>query len=99
MRGLFLRGTGGNAAALGLLQQDAGRNATGTFMSVDDNIWGGDLVSGVFEAIVSPWGLDGGGGDQSLISFDLGRVWGVEHTAVEFRPLNRSVRYLIRALP
>ncbi len=33
LRGLFLRGVGGNAAMLGSVQKDAGRNISGTFSS------------------------------------------------------------------
>jgi hypothetical protein len=97
MRGLFLRGTGGNAATLGQMQQDAGRNATGTFISVDDNLIFSEYVTGVFSVSTESVGLDDGGSDNVLISFDLSRAWGTAHIANEFRPLNRSVRFLIRA--
>jgi hypothetical protein len=98
-RGLFLRGFGGNAASLGQIQQDAGRNATVTFHSVDGNIpyWGyPEDVTGVFSATQASRGREDGVNPESLVTLDLSRAWCVEHTATEFRPINRSVRYMTR---
>jgi hypothetical protein len=79
-RGLFLRGVGGNSAAIGV-QQD---------MEIQSH-------SHTSEGI---WNYNGGGGsgarkylmDQGKINVDFAG-------GVETRPVNKAVRYLIRALP
>ena len=102
LRGLFLRGTGGNAAALGTVQEDAGRNITGSFSS--DALFIGALSTGnnptgCFYAMDNQnrhLRADNDPGGQ-IIVMDASRSWGSTHTAGEFRPRNRAVRYLIRA--
>ena len=95
MRGLFLRGQGGNAAALGVIQSDAIRNITGTFVA---GLWHETIsqTSGAFRDAGSAGPGDEGTEDFStrLFVFDASRV---VPTAEENRPVNVAVRYLIRA--
>ena len=106
LRGLFLRGSGGAAAALGTIQEDAGRNITASIETRDDIA----KSVGQFWRATGAFSASGGGGRgrlrctegyvaESKLSFDASRSWGSSHTAGEFRPINRSVRYLIRATP
>lgn len=106
LRGLFLRGTGGAAATLGSIQEDAGRNITASIETRDDIA----KSVGQFWRATGAFSASGGGGQgrlrctegyvaESKLSFDASRSWGSSHTAGEFRPKNRSVRYLIRATP
>jgi len=104
LRGLFLRGTGGAAAALGSTQEDAGRNITASIETRDDIA----KSVGQFWRATGAFSASGGGGRgrlrctegyvaESKLSFDASRSWGSAHTANEFRPRNKSVRYLIKA--
>ena len=101
LRGLFLRGTGGNAAALGTVQEDAGRNITGTAPGESNGNIFNSAYSGAFYVSNSanryPGTNGAGDGDNAQISFNASRSWGAAHTANEFRPRNRAVRYLISA--
>lgn len=95
LRGLFLRGHGGNSAALGVRQGDAIRNITGNFSVHHGMVGGGsDVFRPQFpgNAVANS---GGGFGYYSLI-FDASSV---VPTAEENRPVNQAVRYLIRALP
>ncbi|WP_297901321.1 phage tail protein [uncultured Campylobacter sp.] len=89
--GKFIRGTGGNAASLGIAQDDAIRNITGWFNTNVDN----PGASGVFNV----GGDDGrtqhnGVGDPvKRIHFDAS---GAVPTANENRPYNMSVIILIK---
>ena len=99
LRGLFLRGYGGQSEALGVQQGDAIRNITG-------GIW-----SFGREALYTSEGaftrsnrkqqpryvtyISGSSGPAG-VDFDASLV---VPTAKENRPVNMSVRYLIRALP
>lgn len=105
--GSFLRGVGGNADGIGQVQQDAGRNVSGELKTFDHPAtefidWGEasgalslfssnkyDISNVLNSAQLRPSGF----------SLDASRQWGTAHTASEFRPYNRAVRYLIRALP
>lgn len=109
-RGLFLRGQGGESSPLGVLQQDAGRNVTGSVIhntpdSRNQGIGEGSSTgTGAFSIDHETRYMteDNTGGTSSYIGaihLDASRIWGVVHTAEEFRPINRAVRYLIRALP
>ena len=94
LRGLFLRGDGGNSAGLGEQQGDAIRNVYGTFGQ-----HGSASASGAFyrstgcrEDIRSSFNEWTGNG----VALDLSRV---VPTADENRPVNMAVRYLVRARP
>ena len=95
LRGLFLRGHGGNSAALGVQQGDAIRNIQGSF--------GSYLAWYISPGSPSPfyWSSDmndsaGSTGSSRFRTsyFDASRV---VPTAEENRPVNQAVRYLIRA--
>lgn len=95
-RGVFLRGLGGNSASLGELQGDAIRNITGTFgLEAKENSAYKNL-SGVFFSAgnVSGNASAPGGSVDSLITFDASRVVPI---ANENRPINKAVRYFIKA--
>ena len=97
LRGLFLRGHGGNSAALGVVQRDAIRNLTADFGGA---IYGSGIsANGVFKGHTGGmWAsLTGGGGTRDCyLQFDASRQ---VPTAEENRPVNQAVRYLIRARP
>lgn len=93
-RGIFLRGLGGNSAALGELQSDAIRNITGNFVVIGGSI----AYEGVFSQnrhsySGTEWG-DWGPTPYFLTSFDASRV---VPTDKENRPINKAVRYFIKA--
>ena len=104
LRGLFLRGYGNQqynsggygvvfhtSGALGQIQGDAIRNITGEIKggTVEDY----SSTSGVFELTTLYQGSDGHYSDHGL-KLDASRI---VPTAAENRPINRAVRYLIRA--
>ena len=94
--GLFLRGVGGNSAALGVQQGDAIRNITGEFGAKAVGMWRTE-TSGVFATSGTGGGShDSNGWGTQNFQFDASRV---VPTAEENRPVNQAVRYLIRALP
>lgn len=99
-RGYFLRGVGGSSAALGVEQQDAMQRITGGIRTapqktdeVGENTWGAYYVSAtgrgcnVYRTGDNAW-------SYKDTVFDSARV---VRTAEETRPINRAVRYLIRA--
>ena len=102
LRGLFLRGHGGNSAGLGVHQGHATRNYNGV-----GYIWtgfGADLqASGAF-VWNSSWGISApaaswGGWNCNQYRIDVSpAAYGVP-VADEVRPDNQAVRYLIRAIP
>ena len=98
MRGLFLRGHGGNSAALGVQQGDAIRQLTGITGAVQGSAL--ENYSGAFYVATHAPESIGYGGVYSrhhvTIGFDASRV---VPTANENRPVNQAVRYLIRARP
>lgn len=95
LRGLFLRGQGGNSAALGIQQGDAIRNITGTFGGHAIG-WKGGWGSGPFYSWNSGDRGSGGNGQGTSWGFDASRI---VPTADENRPVNMAVRYLMRARP
>ena len=93
-RGIFLRGLGGNSASLGELQGDAIRNITGNFNATDNNSWNIN-ANGVFYGQTIGAGDRGGeAGEYKKYYFDASRV---VPTAEENRPINKAVRYFIKA--
>jgi hypothetical protein len=105
LRGCFLRGTGGEkSAALGVKQQDAGRNLAGGVFSgvgVTTMVSGnGVAIQGTGPFSVEYKGYKGGSvfATNNLYNFyfDASRVYGAEHTASEFRPINMSILYCIK---
>ena len=103
-RGMFLRGLGGNSANLGILQGDAIRNITGKIsLSWTGNgaqLFADSTIStGAFQLTdyhnVNPVS-DYGGNERHPGSFyfNASRVVPV---AVENRPINKAVRYFIKA--
>ena len=95
--GRFMRGIGGNAAALGVLQEDAIRNMKGS-LTGECFMWESIAdADGVFknEGMTGRKGAQGQNGKYSpKVSFDASRV---VPTANENRPLNSSVVFIIKA--
>ena len=83
LRGLFLRGLGGNSAALGVQQGDAVKAHTHNTVAGSWTAWLGEGHSSH-----SHYTFAMGGGGQTTAS-----------GGVENRPINMAVRYLVRARP
>ena len=97
LRGCFLRGTGGAAAALGVKQQDAGRNVTGAIDWQMNSLYGSEQGA-LYNDRASPDGVkahaDPNGSHRLM--FDAQRCWGATHTANEFRPVNVAILYCVK---
>ena len=98
-RGMFLRGLGGNSATLGELQGDAIRNITGYFglEALVSGISGYHPVGGAFSVTSGTnnhIGSDMIHSGASQINFNASFV---VPTAEENRPVNKAVRYFIKA--
>ena len=99
-RGVFLRGLGGNSASLGELQGDAIRNITGTMGgSASDKAGLWDYGTGVFYQFnLGKNSVEYSRQYYNYVSqgmgFDASRVVPV---ANENRPVNKAVRYFIKA--
>ena len=93
-RGVFLRGLGGNSATLGVLQGDAIRNIKGSFVVIGNAL----NYSGAFNQTKYWWtGSEWGNYSPTIYyqtEFDASRVVPV---ANENRPINKAVRYFIKA--
>jgi hypothetical protein len=96
--GMFLRGRGGNAGALGQTQIDTIRPITGAAGQIV--LVGMTIGEGAFTTSPMPWSnvVYGGQSSTARFSFDSSRL-GVHYSGTETRPVNMAVRYLIRARP
>ncbi|WP_148800571.1 tail fiber protein [Campylobacter concisus] len=91
--GKFMRGIGGNAAALGTAQGDAIRNITGSIVT-RSNTDGNIQAQGAFGGEVnSSWWAQMTRGSGTNINFDASRI---VPTANENRPYNMAVVVLIK---
>ena len=94
LRGLFIRGVGGNSAALGIIQGDAIRNITGSF----DCTANGPKTTGCFKGgadKIPDWHANQNGPDCTARIFDASLV---VPTANENRPVNIALNYIIKFL-
>jgi hypothetical protein len=91
-RGMFLRGTGGNAAPLGQQQGDAIRNITGRFAKTKP---ARDFLGAFYDAndISNGDSNSGTSSDTRAVYFDASRVVPVSN---ENRPVNYAVNYYIK---
>ena len=93
--GKFMRGIGGNAAALGVAQDDAIRNITGTLPPYDAGTLPANIERGAFKTVA------GGGaiptGTQGVRAYQIFDASLVVPTANENRPLNMAVVVIIKA--
>ena len=94
LRGCFLRGDGGNAAAIGTRQNSGAPNITGTF-SVHEKASGAFYISGESE-----WhGNRNNNGNKHDVTFDASRVSSVYQNGLnEVRPVNYAAKFIIKAL-
>ncbi len=98
LRGLFLRGHGGESAALGIKQNDAMRNLTGSF-AVYSYAQYADFPGVIKGTHLGGWFHHGYGSTyEQGYRYDLDFSRQI-NTANENRPQNMAVRYLIRARP
>ena len=98
LRGLFLRGLGGESAALGVSQNDTMRPITGRIIAangtphspISNGAFSSVLQSGTWRALT-----EAGNG----ISVDMNSaLLGPNYSGTETRPVNTAVRYLIKAM-
>ena len=103
-RGLFLRGYGNQtssdsygtvlhqSASLGILQTDSIRNISGRINL--DNYGGNNFLTGAFYTKYEGIGGAGSSGSAYIAYFDASKI---VPTSNENRPVNKAVRYLIKA--
>ena len=102
-QGYFLRGVGGNSASLGERQGDAIKHPTTEsvlhFWKSFENCWATGVFSieGPSEYDVTIKESNSAHSFPRKLQFDINRAWETGYTASETRPVNRAVRYLIRA--
>lgn len=110
-RGYFLRGGGGNSASLGVQQGDAIRNIQGSFHArkyyssgnpiIYTGSEGGNVNDNLFTRGINNDSLRntnlGGGTGAATTHTIIFNASNVVPTANENRPVNKAVRYLIRA--
>lgn len=100
LRGRFVRGLGGESAALGVYQADAMQNITGNISAGSGNTQqfvDGATATGAFRVIAGTKNYTeeaGAGSNPSGVTFDASRV---VRTATENRPKNISFLYIVKA--
>ena len=104
LRGLFLRGHGGNSAGLGTRQDESVYIAPGSAqISIASQIYvvkagypgtAGNHDRPVGVDVLAPRNADGGSG-----TFQIKGPMSITSSANETRPANQAVRYLVRARP
>lgn len=100
LRGYFIRGLGGESAALGTQQQDAMQNITGNLSAGAGNTQqfiDGATATGAFRIITGTKNYTeeaGAGNNPSGVTFDASRV---VRTATENRPKNIAFLYIVKA--
>ena len=107
LRGYFLRGNGGNSAGLGVHQGDtlkAPNEVSGTFGWGDGGMGSNPSATGAFSFTNVKHGNNWKGSDGSYthartVELRLAGAWPKNFIGNETRPINKSVRYLIRARP
>jgi hypothetical protein len=105
LAGCFLRMTGSQSAALGVIQQDAGRNVTGVlhlmrgFQNVPSQNEAGNAITftdnagGSYNRLAN---ADKAGHGSAELYINASKCWNAAHTANEFRPLNAAVLFCIK---
>jgi hypothetical protein len=101
LRGYFVRGLGGASGARGTAQQDAGREIYGSAPLLDNNVGYDAAFNGFFYVDTSvpknQWGQLGAiDADNYRCGVAASRCWGSEHTASEFRPLNKAFLHCVK---
>ena len=90
LRGRFIRMIGGNAADMGVAQEDCIRNITGTIPT--DSV-GRYKISGAFVYSGQGGGASGNSSNNDYTTFDASRV---VPTGPENRPVNTAFNYIIK---
>ena len=92
LRGVFIRGYGGNSAPIGVVQGDAIRNITGTYQAYSNSQL--SAKTGAFYDAGQTGGGSGGDRNNRALGFDASRV---VPTADENRPINIAFLYIVKA--
>jgi len=96
-RGMFLRGLGGNSAALGVYQGDATRNFSGSFYATNIGHNRSNGVFSMFSTGISHENMEYKQQAMSYYRYDLNLINAGLPIANEIRPINKAVRYFIKA--
>ncbi|WP_304066333.1 phage tail protein [Megamonas hypermegale] len=96
-RGVFLRGLGGNSANLGELQSDATRNFSGSFYATNIGHNGTDGVFSMISTGITHENMEYKHQVMSYYKYNLDLNNANIPVADEIRPINRAVRYFIKA--
>ena len=96
-RGVFLRGLGGNSAALGELQGDATRNFSGTFYATNIGHSGTNGVFSMVSTGITHENMEYKHQVMSYYRYNLDLSNAGIPIATEIRPVNKAIRYFIKA--